>query len=138
MLYAIMTTREVKGRETIGKFQLFKEDKELFSCVTLELPWRDNEPFKSCVPGGGYVVAHRYSDTYGEHFILRDVEGREWILIHAGNFYTNTEGCLLIGKRFVDIDNDGLMDITNSRETLDKLVDIVPKGESFRLRINRV
>lgn len=136
-LYAILNTREVKDKETVGELRLFREDNELFSCVTLELPYRDNERSISCIPPGNYTVEHRYSETYGNHFLVKGVENRSYILIHYGNYYTNTEGCILVGEELKDIDNNGLVDITNSRNTLEDFVNAVPRQESFALRIKR-
>ena len=43
------------------------------------------------------------------------------LLIHFGNFYTNSKGCVLVGESFSKINNDNQIDITNSKKSLDKL-----------------
>jgi hypothetical protein len=53
-----------------------------------------------------------------------DVQGRTYILIHAGNLYTHTLGCILVGEDFLDINDDGYPDVTNSGATLQKLRDL--------------
>ena len=61
----------------------------------------------SCVPAGEYHVRIRKSPKYGLVFWLEDVEGRTYILIHAGNFggdrlkklKTHTYGCILLGLK---------------------------------------
>lgn len=65
--------------------------------VTLELPWRDNEPFKSCIPDGRYDVRRKSSRRFGETWEVLNVSRREAILFHAGNTTKDTEGCILIG-----------------------------------------
>jgi hypothetical protein len=58
---------------------------------------------------------------------------RDYILIHHGNFYYNTRGCLLPGDGVVDINNDGNLDVVNSRATMDKMNEILP--DEFQLII---
>ena len=98
--------------QTRGQLRLVTDEgTTLFSCYTLELPWKDNENRVSSVPEGTYTVEFRAAEESGsydyDHFILRGVEGRSYILIHAGNLYTHTLGCILVGDRFVDINADG-------------------------------
>lgn len=136
--FAAMTTRQNNNKQTIGRLQLFDEEREIFSCVTLELPWRNNENNVSCIPAGEYVVKHRYSEEYGYHFHVTDVEGRSYILIHAANYYTDLRGCIAVGGAFADINKDGLKDVINSRQTLADFVNSVPRKEDFTLNINRL
>jgi hypothetical protein len=58
---------------------------------------------------------------------VREVPGRSAILVHRGNFVSDTEGCILVGRGFTDIDSDGLTDVTDSTETLAEMVDHVPE-----------
>ena len=119
--------------QTLGRFFAFDGLNKVFECVTLELPDRQNKTAISRVNAGKYICKRRWSRKYGNHYILLGVAGREYILIHFGNFYKNTKGCLLFGLDFVDIDNDGYKDITSSRRTMEKLVHIMP--EEFELNI---
>jgi len=68
-------------------------------------------------------------------FGLHRVPGRSHILIHAGNFTRDIEGCILLGERFADIDNDRITDVTNSRVTVNRLKALV---DSFELTIIQV
>ena len=61
--------------------------------------------------------------------------GRSLILIHIGNYYTQTNGCVLVGKAIADINDDGNMDVTNSKDTLQKLLKVAPNG--FELEIQK-
>jgi hypothetical protein len=54
-------------------------------CQTIELPWKDNHAGVSCIPEGRYVLARRYSPHLGWHLWVKDVPGREYILIHPAN-----------------------------------------------------
>jgi hypothetical protein len=54
---------------------------------------------------------------------VREVPDRSEILIHAGNYVSDTLGCILVGRQYTDLDGDGLTDITRSQATLAELVD---------------
>ena len=64
-----------------------------------------------------------------------DVPDRNYILIHAGNYYSDIRGCILVGMDHLDINKDGFKDVTYSKDTLKKLYKILP--EKFELEINR-
>lgn len=55
------------------------------SLFTIELPWRDNEKQRSCIPEGRYEIVPRYSLRRQRHFMLRGVPGRRLILLHPAN-----------------------------------------------------
>lgn len=127
---------EEETKQTLGKFYLFKGLKEVFSCYVLELPDRNNQTSISRVNAGRYKCVQRWSKKYGWHYILEDVEGRSYILIHFGNYYTDTRGCLLFGNAVTDINNDGFRDVTSSKKTMRQLLQIAPK--EFYLTINKI
>ncbi len=119
--------------ETLGRFFAFDDLAQVFQCVTLELPDRNNENSISRIPAGVYTCVERSSAKYGKHFHVKDVNNRTLILIHFGNYYTNTRGCLLFGKNFADINKDGVKDITSSKNTMIDLMLALP--ESWELTI---
>lgn len=122
-------------KQTLGDFRLFDEDcKMLFHCKTLELPWKENKVRQSCVPSGTYDVVFRTSARFSRHYHLTDVPGRTYILIHPGNYHSQIEGCILVGENLVDINGDGYLDVTSSRNTLNKLLMIAPKGFKLDIR----
>lgn len=120
--------------QTLGHFILYNGLEKVFECVTLELPYEDNLTDISCVNKGVYEVTHRYSEKYKNHLILNDVPNRRYILIHYGNYNTDTEGCVLVGSRFTQINKDSLLDITSSRRTLSELLEAT-NGKGFKLTI---
>jgi hypothetical protein len=119
--------------QTLGRFFAFEGLYKIFECVTLELPDRENETSVSRIPAGKYKCIRRTSPKYGETFILVDVECREYILMHWGNYYTNTQGCILVGNDFADINKDGHQDITYSKNTFQLMMRVLPK--EFELTI---
>jgi hypothetical protein len=64
-------------------------------CSTIELPWKNNEPRISCIPEGRYWLLKRYSPRHKWHLELKDVPGRQLILIHPANDARNElQGCI--------------------------------------------
>lgn len=76
-------------------------------CETLEDVIREQpgQPVKAwkvkgqtAIPAGRYRIEMRQSPRFGRTLPwLQNVEGFEWILIHAGNRSVDTEGCILVG-----------------------------------------
>ena len=93
----------------------------LFSCKTLELPWKGNAKRKSCIPTGAYKVKKRYSPKYGNHFHIQNVPNRDFILIHNANYWFQLLGCIAVGENHIDINKDGKKDVTNSKVTMERL-----------------
>ena len=90
--------------QTLGLFNVYDGSNALvFKGVTLELADKDNQRSISRINQGQYTCVKRTSEKYGDHFHVLDVEGRDYILIHSGNYYTHTRGCILPGEKFVDI-----------------------------------
>jgi hypothetical protein len=64
-------------------------------CATIELPWKNNQSRISCIPEGQYQLIKRYSPHFKWHLQLKDVPGRQCILIHPGNdAATELKGCI--------------------------------------------
>ena len=122
------------GTETLSALFVYDGLEKVFECVTLELPWKGNKTNISCIPRGIYHVSHRESEKYGSHLHVEDVKGRSYILIHVANYVSQLRGCIALGSSFADINRDGIIDVTSSRNTLKKLVDIVPiEGMSLEI-----
>lgn len=111
---------------TIGRlFVLDDFANSLFDCYTLELPWRENKQNISCIPIGRYPIKPRTSKKYGLHLEVLNVPDRSDILIHEANFVFQLEGCIGVGKNLKDINGDGLVDVTISIETKEKLTSLI-------------
>ena len=130
---AVLVRLEDDGKQTLGELNVYNGLEKVFSCKTLELPYLMNIQNISCIPIGLYTVVPRYSEKYKNHYHVIDVDRRDSILIHIGNYKTQTEGCILVGKDFVFINDDEYLDISSSRKTLKELLKECPEG--FRLEI---
>lgn len=105
--------------QKLGMLWLFQGYRKLFECFTLEL-------FDS-IPAGSYLVRKYPSPGMSRIVLLFEhVPGRTFIEIHAGNFYHNTSGCILVGSAVKDINADLLKDVIDSNKTLDALLALLP------------
>lgn len=132
MMQAVLTRIKSNDIQTLGCLDLYDGIHRVFSCKTLELPDLNNQPQKSRIPEGDYSVVYRKSPSQGDSYHVQDVPGREWILIHKGNFYFDILGCILVGQAFSDVNEDGEMDVTSSLHTLTQLLGIT---KEFQLKI---
>lgn len=130
---AILTREASLCKQTLGTLQLLDDNKEIFKCKTLELPDLGNQKKVSCIPKGTYKITPRTSPKYGLHFLVNNVINRDAILIHHGNYFTDILGCILVGENHIDINGDGLKDVTSSKLTMKKLTELAPQG--FELTI---
>lgn len=121
-------------KQTLGEMLAVVDNIDRMRCKTIELPWRNNEKYVSCIPVGMYRVIKRHSAKYKEHFHILDVPDRSYILIHPANFSRQLMGCIAPGRKFADIDSDGLRDVTSSRDTLNDLLAIM--SDEFMIYIN--
>ena len=120
--------------QTLGSFSFFDNGvKLIFSCKTIELEVDCNAVRDDAIPNGYYTVKKRWSQKYKWHFHITGVKGRSLILIHNANFSRQLLGCVGVGASHVDIDNDGLVDVTSSRSTLKRMNKVLPN--EFILKI---
>lgn len=126
-------SRKYEEKQTTGHLCLFDGDELIFDCKTLEPPWLFNLKNKSCIYESTFLVEKHNSPTYGLCLKIQNVKGRSDILIHWGNYVDNTDGCLLVGRYFKDINGDGMKDVVYSQDTFNKLIENAP--EKFRLTI---
>lgn len=125
----IKILRIVEGqKQTLGELQVIEKGQVVFRCNTLELPNKHNQQNISSIPTGVYEGDRSFSVNNLDCIKIKEVPGRTHIQIHAGNFHTDIEGCILVGSHFTDINKDGYYDVANSRVTLNKLLSFCPKG----------
>ena len=115
---------------------LFGQNKAL----TLELPWRNNEPSYSCIPPGKYLCEWWKSPSKGWCFKLRGVPERSYILIHSATWAgdrkqgmrSDLRGCIALGKNYGSY--QGQRGIFVSRPTVRQFNEFFGQG-SFILEI---
>lgn len=139
-MITINVNRIVEGhKQTLGHGTLFVNGSAVFDFCTLELPNKHNQRNVSSIPTGEYNAERITRGSNGKGVILlHNVPGRSSILIHLGNFYSDIEGCILVGSRFKDVNNDGIVDVIESTKTKDTLLSYINKGDSITVKINKV
>jgi len=107
--------------QTIGNCTVFDDNgKPLFSAISLERGWRNNQSNVSCVPLGEYKVKLEWSPRFKKKlWELKDVPNRSECKFHASNFWYQLNGCIALGLKLKDLNADGYNDITSSRKTMD-------------------
>lgn len=130
MIQLKLTRRKYTGNQTIGTIDVFKDNVFISSFCCLERGWLNNKLNQSCIPKGNYIVKHYNSNAHPNTFVVEGTHPRTGILIHKGNFYTDSAGCIILGLMFTDLNNDKFLDVKYSTEAMNKLNDIC-KGEEI-------
>lgn len=104
----LLTRLESDGNATLGELHALPGPH--FLCFTLEPPWRNNEPGRSCIPVGQWPLRLRGEGDFHARYTARwpawhremievVVPGRTFILFHTGNTHYHTDGCILVGEQ---------------------------------------
>lgn len=116
---------------------------------TVERPWLDNTPSLSCIPEDTYALGLRYSPVvnktsggeFKEGWEVLDVPDRTYIMLHPGNWPTDTQGCIAVGDKLVVMhrsQNDWLPAVSNSRSTFKKVMGLLDQSYSWDLKITHL
>jgi hypothetical protein len=133
----VLITRTETGDE--GTFGNILTDRGLrLRCG--ELPWRANEPGRSCIPTGTYLCVWALSPTKGWVYHVIRGPGRLDIEIHPANFMGDRilgmrcelEGCIALGTGVGPM--NGQRAILNSRKAFSMFYEDM-KEEPFQLTI---
>ena len=116
------------GFQTLGKLCF-----EGFELATMELAWKDNQTGISCIPARKYKAVPRYSKKYGNHFLVKNVPNRSYILFHSMNYFFQGRGCIGLGMYHADINKDGLKDTVRSKDAMEILLEKFPDGFEFEI-----
>lgn len=130
-------SRRNEKHQTPGFLAIMNNGEMLFRCRTLELKDMGNLKKLSRIPDGTYKVVKMIRPDGRNGLWVKNVPNRSAILIHSGNYaaglQVDIEGCILIGMRYQDINNDGHLDIVESSKTFENLFNIV--SDEFELTI---
>lgn len=133
----LLISRTYEKSCTKGSMFVLDGHELLFRCKSIELPDLGNQRNVSCIPEGTYSVEKIDSQTRGKCFYVKDVIGRAGILIHKGNYASgskvDTQGCILPGTYFEDLNEDGFIDIAESTSAMNTLLMLLP--DNFELTI---
>lgn len=133
MIQAIIKRVFLSKDVTFGVLAL---DDDAPICVTLERPWLNNAPNVSCIPAGQYTCKRVNSPKFGNVFEVTGVTGRSKVLIHWGNWVTDTEGCIVLGESYAILKNE--VAVAQSKAAFDEFMAKLAAVDSFQLTIKEV
>ena len=102
------------GIECLGQLRIGNQP-YAWGCDTLERSYKNNQKNISAIPTGNYQVKKTFSLKFGFVYEVQNVPNRTAIYLHEGNFFFNSEGCILLGSLPQDINKDGQVDLINSK-----------------------
>jgi len=108
------------SKQSFGVFTVLGEDNQpLYTSMSLERGWVNNTKMVSCIPAGTYKIVLEYSNHFKQRlWELKGVPGRSECKIHTANYWRQLNGCIALGDKAYDLNNDGWMDITRSAYTI--------------------
>lgn len=125
----MLLLRRISSDEEGTFGEMFDEEGHKLA-VTCERPDNGNQAM-GCIPIGDYKATRFQSPHNGDVFLVHDVPDRAMIEIHRGNTIDDTEGCILVGAAFGEVNSK--KGVVGSRAALERLQDKFPTG--FDLRI---
>jgi len=133
-MYTVRLNRQ-EDNDVYGTFGSLLINSKVF-CVTLEPPDELNKINLSSIPAGQYICRRYSSDRYPDTFQITNVPNRHKILFHAGNFVENTEGCILLARKWGVLKTARA--ILNSGETFKQFMEIMSGIDKFQLTIKEI
>lgn len=93
------------------------------------------EDIKDIIPAGVYELKPHFGKKYqGVPRLWPDPKGRSCILIHAGNYTTDTRGCILVGTGYGKLKSgEGI--VTHSQKALAKMLDALADSGTDSMEI---
>ena len=124
--------------QTLGTCTIFGEDNlPLFTSLSLERGWRNNEQNISCIPKGEYKVVLEYSNRFKKNlWEIKGVDNRSECKFHSANYWYQLNGCISLGLRLAKLNKDNYYDITSSNMTMTAFHNALNKYEEVVLIIN--
>lgn len=106
----------------------------LYSCFTIERPWKDNIPRESCIPAGMYIMKRGwYNRGNYEVFEIVNVIGRSLIKLHKANVMTELLGCIAPGTRLSALGSQWA--VLGSKHAFDQIMECLEGHDEARLII---
>lgn len=106
--------------------------------VTIERPWKNNEPLISCIPEGNYKCKRRPASSgitagLNAAFEVLDVPNRTDILFHVANTSDDLKGCIGVGQKYGMF--NGARGISESALGYNKFMSLLAGVNTFDLGI---
>lgn len=127
MIKATLRRAYQDARVTLGILQFDLSD----PFFTLENPFHQ-DGIDSLIPAGTYKCVPYSSAKFPSAYKVMSVPGRTDILIHVGNFESDTAGCILLGQSAGKLGSK--LAVMESKAAMDRFCKILDKQE-FMLTI---
>ena len=112
---------EYEKKQVLGDCAITENGKDLFISKSLERADNNNQRNISCIPSGEYLCVLEYSNRFDcDLWEIKGVPNRSECKFHSANYWHDLNGCIALGTKYMDIDNDGFRDVLNSKNTMKK------------------
>lgn len=124
------------NQASLGTLLVYDGSKQIFKCDSLERGWVNNENMISCIPTGTYKIVLEHSPRFKkELWEIKGVPGRSECKIHIANYFWQLNGCIALGGSRKYIDKDLVMDVANSRNTVNDFHKIMGNDTEAKIHI---
>jgi hypothetical protein len=108
---------------------------------TIERRWEYNAKGKSCIPAGTYEMRQRASamvyrtsgNLFHQGWEITGVKDRSLIMIHPGNWSSDSNGCVLVGRAHAVV--KGIPGVTSSRPAFEDLMRRLSTRDTWQITI---
>lgn len=104
---------------------------------SLERGWLNNKRGISCIPVGTYDLKLEFSPKFNTNlWEIYGVPNRSECKFHPATFWEDLEGCIALGFTLFDVNFDGTVDLTNSKNALAHFHKLMAGETKAKLTIN--
>jgi hypothetical protein len=120
-----------------GDFYVKDEGEIIFQSKCIERGWKNNEKGVSCIPVGTYPIKLEYSSRFKTNlWEIYGVPNRSECKIHSANYWHQLNGCIALGRKLLDINKDGYLDVTSSRITVSDFMKAMGSDEVAQITVS--
>tara|TARA_R110000764_G_scaffold136708_1_gene224616 strand:- start:107 stop:517 length:411 start_codon:yes stop_codon:yes gene_type:complete len=117
---------EYEKKQVLGDCAITENGKDIFLAKSLERADNNNQRNISCIPQGEYLCVLEYSNRFDcDLWEIKGVPNRSECKFHSANYWHDLNGCIALGTKYLDIDNDGFRDVLNSKNTMKKFHEVL-------------
>ena len=128
---------EYEKKQTLGECAIIDNGKEIFLSKSLERADNNNQRNISCIPQGEYLCVLEYSNKFDCNlWEIKGVPNRSECKFHSANYWRDLNGCIALGDKFMDINNDGFRDVLNSKNTMKEFHKVLEKLTEIQLIVH--
>ena len=128
---------EYEKKQTLGECAITENGKDIFLSKSLERADNNNQKNISCIPQGEYLCVLEYSNKFDcDLWEIKGVPNRSECKFHSANYWHDLNGCIALGSKFMDINNDGYRDVLNSKKTMKKFHKVLKGLKEIQLIVH--